>query len=459
MKKTPLALALMLSPSLGLAQSATDVAAQPLAVGASVRGEITTANRVNYSDGSRSIVYAIDLDAGQAVSFETSGALCARLFVLRDGEAVAGPTDGTCGESPAGARLAVVASEKGRYEVAVSGSGARAYGPFRLETKPLQVHRGDGPLRPGADIVDVMGRDGKGYRLEVRESGYYQIEMRSSDFDSALELEGGGVSISDDDSAGGLDARLSAPLEAGTYTLRAKSINETTGLFQLTVGTGALPEGVRLRNSGALALDGSVVHGALTGGPREYQLRVRRAGRVIIELGSESFDTQLELRGNDVSLSDDDGGGNGTDSRIATVLQPGTYTVVARALNDEGSGLFRLSATEAPLPAGTELRSGGTLSLGAPVTGMTSGEVHSYQLVIAEAGALVVDMRSEDFDTMLELRRDGSVVAEDDDGGDGGGTNSRLSVDVEPGTYTVVAKMYEGSSGGLYELTARMGLE
>jgi len=459
MKKTPLALALLLLSPWTLAQNAADAAALPLGMGAGVRGEITTANRINYSDGSRSIVYAIDLDAGQAVSFEASGALCARLFVMRDGEAVAGPTQSQCGEAPAGVRLTMMASEKGRYEVAVSGSGPRAFGPFRLDAKPLQVHRGEGPLRPGADIADLIGRDGKSYRLEIRQAGYYQIEMRSSEFDSALELQGNGVSISDDDGGGGLNARLSAPLEAGTYTLRAKSVDEATGLFQLAVGTGELPDGVRLRNSGALALDGSVVHGALTGSPREYQLRVRQPGRVIIELGSESFDTQLELRGNDVSLSDDDGGANGTDSRIAAVLQRGTYTVVARALNDGSNGLFRLSASQTALPAGTELRSGGPLTLDAPVTGMSAGEAHSYQLTITEAGTLVVDMRSEDFDTVLELRRDGSVVAEDDDGGDGGGTNARLSVDVQPGTYTVMAKAYEGGSGGLYELRARMGHE
>lgn len=457
MKKTPLALALMLSPALAMAQNVIEPSAQPLAVGASVRGEITTANRLNYSDGSRSLLYAIDLEAGQAVSLETSGALCARLFVLRDGDAVAGPTDGACGDGPAGARLAVVASEKGRYEVAVSGSGARAYGPFRLEAKPLQVHRGDGPLRPGADIADVMGRDGRSYLLEVRESGYYQIDMRSSDLDSALELEGHGVSLSDDDGGGDLNARLSAPLEAGTYTLRAKSVDAATGLFQLTVGTGALPAGVRLRNDGPLALDGSVVHGALTGRPREYQLRVRQAGRVVIELGSESFDTQLELRGNEVSLSDDDGGGHGTDSRIAAVLQPGTYTVVARALNDTGSGLFRLSATQTALPAGTTLRGGGDLTLGRTATGVIGGEPHRYQLAIAEAGPLVIDLRSDDFDAVLELRRGDELVLEDDDGG--GDTHARIATEVQPGTYTVVAKVYEGGSGGLYELSARMGAD
>jgi hypothetical protein len=453
MKHTTLLLALALAPQAALAQPA-DAAPQALAVGSSVRGEITTSDRLNYSDGSRSIVYAIELDAGQAVSFEASGALCAKLVVLHEGDAVAGPTPGQCSDTAnAATRLSLMASEKGRYEVAVSGSGARAFGPFRLEAKPLQVHRGDAALRAGTDIVDFLRGDARSYRLDIRQPGYYVIDMRSSEFDSALELQGNGVSASDDDGGEGLNSRLRVPLEAGTYTLRAKSVGQANGMFQLTVGSGALPDGVRLRNSGALALDGSVVHGALSGGQREYQLRVAQPGRITIDLGSEDFDTVLELRGNGVSLENDDGG-NGTDSRIATVLQPGTYTVVARGLGTDDSGLFRLSASRTDLPAGTSLRSGGSLELDAPVTGLASGEAHSYQLAIAQAGRVVIEMGSADFDAVLELHRDGSRVAEDDDGG--GGTDARILADVQPGTYTVVAKSFGGDAGGLYELSARM---
>lgn len=453
MKYTALLLALALAPQAGLGQQIADAAPPALTIGSSVRGEITTADRLNYSDGSRSIVYAIELDAGQAVSFEASGALCARLVVLHEGDAVAGPTQGQCNDAPAAARLSMMASEKGRYEVAVSGSGARAYGPFRLEAKPLQVHRGNAALRAGADIVDFLRGDARSYQLDIRQSGYYVIDMRSSEFDSALELQGNGVSVGDDDGGEGLNSRLRVPLEAGTYTLRAKSVGQGNGMFQLTIGSGALPAGVRLRNSGALALDGSVVHGALSGSPREYQLRVAQAGRVTIDLGSEDFDTVLELRGNGVSLDNDDGG-SGTDSRITTVLQPGSYTVVARGLGEDATGLFRLSAARTDLPAGTALRTGGTLALDAPVTGMATGDAHSYQLAITQAGRVVIEMSSEDFDAMLELHRDGSPVAEDDDGG--GGTNARIQAEVQPGTYTVVAKSFGGGDSGLYELSARM---
>jgi hypothetical protein len=455
MKTLPFLFVLLLPSLPAWAQPGPDAAPQALVPGTQARGEITSADRINFSDGSRSVVYALELDAGQAVSLETSGALCARLTVLHDGDTVAGPTQGNCeGDAGGGARLAMMAGERGRYHVAVSGAGARAFGPFRLDAKPLQVYRGDGALRPGSDIVDFLRNDTKTYRIDVRQPGYYVIDMRSTEFDSALELQGNGVNASDDDGGDGLNSRLRLPLEPGTYTLRAKSIGEGNGMFQLAIGSGALPAGVRLRNSGALAIDGSPVHGALSGTPREYQLRVARAGRVTIELASEDFDTVLEVRGNGVSLDNDDGG-DGTNSRISTVLQPGSYTVLARGLGDTDSGLFQLSARHAPLPAGTSLRSGGELALDTPVTGMSNGEAHSYRLTVAEAGQLVVDLTSDDFDTVLELQREGQPAIEDDDGGDG--TNARITADVEPGTYTIVAKSFGGSDSGLYELTARMG--
>ena len=437
------------------AHAAQDAAATSIRVGTPVRGEITTAHRINYSDGSRSLVYAIDLEAGQAVRFETSGALCARLTVLHEGETVAGPSTPACeGGDGTGSQLSMMAVDPGRYEVAVSGAGHRAFGPFRLEAKALQVHRGDAPLQVGSDIVDFLRGDERVYRLDIRQSGYYVIDMRSGELDSMLELQGNGVSISDDDGGDGLDARIRVPLDTGAYTLRAKSLGSTPGMFQLSVGTGALPPGVRLQNSGALPPDGSTLHGVLGGTPREYQLRVTRPSRVTIDLGSDDFDTVLELRGNGVSLENDDGG-DGTNSRLSTALQPGTYRVIARGLQENASGLFTLSAQRRDLPSGDALRSGGALPLDTPLTGMASGAAHTYQLEVAQPGRLVVDMTSDDFDTVLELHRDGSKIVEDDDGGDG--TNARLSADVQPGLYSVVARSYsDGAGGGLYELTARL---
>src|SRR5690606_23766827 len=273
------------------------------------------------------------------------------------------------------------------------------------------------------------------------------------ELDSALELHGNGISISDDDGGDQLNSRIRVPLEPGSYTLRAKSVdNKSSGMYQLSVATGTLPAGVRLRNSGAIAPDGSTTHGVLAGAPREYELRITRTSRVTIDLRSEDFDTVLELRGNNVSQENDDGGNN-TDSRISTVLQPGNYRVIARGLNENASGLFELSATASDLPAGTSLRSGGELALDTTIIGLIDG-AQRYELQVTQPGQLLIDMRSDDFDAVLELQHNGATVAEDDDGGDG--SNARISAQVQPGSYTVIAKRYgDGSGSGLYELVTR----
>lgn len=460
MKKTSPASLLLLPILIACQQPAN--ARQPaadtgmLSIGAPVRGEITSKDRINYSDGSRSVVYALDLDADQAVRLEATGALCARLVVLRDGERIAGPNEPSCAgtNDSASSLLSIMAPEKGRYEVAVSGAGARAYGPFRLEAKALQVHRGDGPLRAGSDIADFLRGEGKRYRIDVRETGYYVIDMRSSEFDSMLELSGNGVAASNDDGGDNLNARLRVPLEPGTYTLHAKSANDSaTGMFELSLSTGALPAGVRLRNSGDLSTDGNALTGALAGSAREYQLRVTQPSRVVIDLSSEDFDTVLELAGNGVSQENDDGP-DGTNSRLTAILQPGTYQVRARSLSDGGSGLFRLSATREAFDAGN-LRNGGPLPFDTTLVGMLSGRPLEYALVVAQAGDVVIDMTSDEIDTVLELHRDGDKVAEDDDGGGNG--NARLGASVRPGTYTVIARAFSEQQNGLFELRARMG--
>ncbi|TDK28635.1 hypothetical protein E2F46_01775 [Luteimonas aestuarii] len=423
-----------------------------------VSGEVTTAGRINYNDGSRSVAYEIELGDDQAISLETKGALCARLLVMFDGETVAGPVDApSCGDANNESRLSLLAPEAGRYTVAVSGVGGRSYGPFRLEAKALQVRTGNEPLQPDVEIVDFMQDDNrKRYQVEISEPGYYVLEMRSSDVDSALELQGNGVSVSDDDGGDGLDSRIRVSLQPGVYTLHAKAVNDKAGMFRLSVSTGALPDGVQLQNEGSLMADGTVVYGTLVGSPREYTLAIAQPSRIELDLRSDDFDAVLELRGNGISREDDDGG-SGTDSRISTVLQPGEYRVVARGLGGNATGLFQLTATQRPMPEGAALRTGGTLVLDTPVSGLLEGEGHTYQLEVARRGELVVDLTSDDFDAMLELHRDGALVASDDDGGTG--TNSRLQADVAPGRYMIKALAYHGAHGirGMYELTARLG--
>ena len=84
---------------------------------------------------------------------------------------------------------------------------------------------------------------------------------------------------------------------------------------------------------------------------RYYSFTLGQSGSVEIDLASSAFDTFLALReGAGVAgrlvVSDDDGG-QGTNSRIATELSAGTYTIEATSYGTGVTGAFTLTATAA----------------------------------------------------------------------------------------------------------------
>lgn len=432
---TPLAL-------LPLAALAQDAAAASLQVGATARGEITSSNRLNYSDGSRSAVYDIDLQRDQAVRFEGSGPLCSQLLVLRDGQRVAGPGKSDCDDSGGHSALTFVADEGGRYQVAVSGQGAHAFGPFALRVKALEVFRG-GVLRAGVDITDTLDSGTKSYPLSVQRAGLYVIDMRSDDFDAKLKLSGNGIDIENDDGGDGTNARLSAILQPGEYRLTANALDDDgAGVFQLGVQQQPIPANAVTASGSALPQDGRTVTAMLNGDELGFRLSLRQRRLVTLAMHSSDFDAKLALQGNGISLEDDDGG-NGTDARIASVLDPGDYSVTATSANDS-SGMFTITTTAANVPANA---GGGELRLGSPRDAVLidTNAKDRYRLAVSAAGRYVIRMSSDDFDTYVALSRGDEEIDHDDDGG--GGTNSVLHSELRAGTYEITAAAADNRAG------------
>jgi hypothetical protein len=436
-----LALALACAlPGLASAQST-------LKLGERVSGEITSASRINYNDGSRSSLFNLALGKDDAVALRTEGALCARLSVFDQGQVLADSSRNSpsCEDDAPQAQLSFRAPAAGTYQVAVSGAHARAYGPFRLSAESIQAYRG-GPLRPGAEVSDLLRPDGNTYTLEVAELGQYVIDMRSGEFDSVLSLTGPGVEIEDDDGGNRLDARLRTLLEPGSYTLTARGLDEASGGFTLGIAFQPLPEGTVLRNSGALELGGASVSGAVAGEPREYSLVLDQRRQVTVDLASSHFDTLLEIVGEQTRLRDDDGGEK-TNSRIVTVLDPGSYKVLAGSTG-ASSGLFTLSAKAGDAPAGTQA----VVNVGGSTSGtLVPGGKDRYVLTVARAGTYRFDAIAPDMDVILDLVRAGEQVVTDDDGG--GATNARIEVALEAGRYELIVHAWGGNTGR-YELKA-----
>jgi len=331
---------LLLATGLFAAAAHADDRAQALTIGATVRGEITSADRLNYSDGTRSKLYRFNGKAGEVLSFQVSGALRAQLAVYADGQSQA--QSGMRDEREA-ATLAYRVESDQAYVLAVSGIDHQAYGPFRLASERLELY-GGGTLTPDVTISDLLSGSPREIPLMIEAAGIYQIDQRSDAFDTKLELSGNGVSQTDDDGGDGLNSQLLVQLQPGHYTLKAGGYSDSArGLYTLSVVAWIPPEGVELRSGGALPL-GEELNGLLNG-ENHYTLELNSRQLVTIDLESDMFDAYLELSGNGVSEENDDGG-DGLNARIRTILEPGTYQITAKSAPRRGrstAGLFQLS--------------------------------------------------------------------------------------------------------------------
>ncbi|VXC13582.1 ABC transporter substrate-binding protein [Luteimonas sp. 9C] len=268
----------------------------------------------------------------------------------------------------------------------------------------------------------------------------------------SLSLEGplsGALAVFDGDQ---LVARGDGPAlafraaKAGDYLVAVSGRGaEAFGPFRL----GA--KAIQAYDGKPLAGEGEVVDW-LMGSAKDYTLQVERPGLYTITLASSAFDPVLRVRGPNVEAENDDSGG-GTDSMLRLFLEPGSYTLNAAALADDGRGDFNLAVRYAPLPGGMVTRDGTALVSGqTAVARVEGGAGRSFVLDVAQDAQVTIDARAEEFDTVLHVEGPAGTF-EDDDGGSG--TNSRLSNRLTAGRYTVRVEGLGGGSG-MFEIEARV---
>ena len=298
------------------------------------------------------------------------------------------------------------------------------------------------PLQPGSQVrgeitlsAPLNHSDGSRSRLYTIEIG--ERELVGFDVSGPLRAQ---LSLFDGDE---LVARsgerepaslaLRAPRD-GAYTLAVSSADAAAfGPYTLSARVIDGWDGQPLRAGARITdwLDGS----------RELALQVDREGLYTIDLSSDQFDTVLEVSGNGVNARDDDGGDD-TNSRLSLLLSPGTYTITAGGWGDGGQGLYQVAVGQRPVPAG--LSQGGRISSGSSLQGAFQGEPLEYFFSVRDRNLVTIDMRSDDFDSLLLLRGAG-VERHNDDGGNG--LDARLVQVLEPGDYTIEAGAATGGSG------------
>jgi hypothetical protein len=319
------------------------------------------------------------------------------------------------------------------------------------------------------------------YRFDATAGQQLVATMESADFDAYLtvaRLHGPVMDVVDTDDDGGQDthARMRFTVPAtGAYVLIAQSFAED-GLGSYTLSMAHAPPAT----TGAVRpiAFGQTLAGDIADTDNmsdeddtyydAYTFTGRAGQRIRVAMESDAFDSYLRLGrmvGTDFEElgSDDDGGGEGTNSLLSfTVPQDGEYVIRASPLG-EGTGAYTVRLEERaaargpqpaqPLRAGVRVR--GELNDEDAVLEADDSyyDLWTYQ---GRAGEQVkIQMMSDDFDTYVAVGRmvngEWEEVATMDDGGEG--TNTLLEVTLPAnGEYVIRANSFGADETGGYTL-------
>ena len=402
--------------------------------------------------------------AGEVVTVAASAAPGDLVDTVLALEAPSGDTiawDDDSGEG-ANSRLMAILPETGRYRIRVTNRPTvdNPGGAYTVE-----VRRADVPLLVKGELTQgFMGGPGHGtgtWEFEGVAGEVVTVEARSEDFDTVVELTApNGETISVNDDAGeGTNSWLRASLtENGRHRIKVAAYGIGEGPYQILVSS---EERIR-------AEDLLVVRGVLWGERGVWGFEGVAGEVVVVEANSEAFDTMIELRAPcGRELASDDDGGSGEDSWLVTTLRRDEpcderlYTVEVTSADETGTGPYMLAVRRMVGVAGESMPA---LEIGSPgegELGAGSDEFQVWTLDGIDGSTIVIDARSERFDTVLTLTSPcGERIARDDDGGTG--RNSRIVATLPPADpdcsepYRVEVGAFGPGAAGPYTIAARL---
>jgi hypothetical protein len=325
-----------------------------------------------------------------------------------------------------------------------------------------------------------------------------QIDLMSSDFDSYLSLrnQSGQEIAHDDDSGGGLNARITWTLPyTGAYQILANTLRANQfGSFTLSIfGSGSpgqvtsqpVVTSLQLVTTGTIGLNQQVQNILATGAPlydnkkyHAYNFDCTAGQQFQMDILSDwdNYAMVFDPVGNIVARDDDDG--EGLNARIAyTCTTTGTYKLMVTTYSTStstGSYTLRVQGLGVPTPIQAQPiaqpiaqpvpqpipQAPAAPTNAIPAAGMTAqiavgqtlrGRLETGDQTMADgtfadiwqfqgnAGQTVtIDVRSDEFDTYMQLLdASGNKLGEDDDSG--GNLNSRLTQTLPAtGAYQIV---------------------
>jgi len=283
------------------------------------------------------------------------------------------------------------------------------------------------------------------YDFRAAKQALYQIDAVTGDgrFDPMLSLSDaqGQALGNDDDGGGGNNARIIKEMAPGSYRIGVMGYGgSSTGKYLLSVRE------IETRS----IRDGESRGGTLEdGGTHVYAFDLREKGLVTIDgrrADASQMDPFLTLisSAKGVVARDDDGGGE-TNAKITGMLDAGRYYIALTSYTKTGGGYtVSLERKDVPPPVDAMITVGDRRQ-GAI---LYPGQRDRYTFTIAAAVTLTLNALADNsrLDTFLELYdAQGVMLNSDDDGG--GGTNSMIRMRFGAGTYSVVVRSYNNTTG------------
>ncbi|WP_439477611.1 PPC domain-containing protein [Brevundimonas sp.] len=452
-------------------------------VGQSIRGALTASDPENQG-GQAYDAYTFRARAGDRFAIDLSSDAfdpVVRVGQMRAGEFNELAMNDDTLETGLNSRLLFTAESAGDYIIRATPltpgdegayTLALARGPELAAAQDIEIGGSvDGSLAEG-DGKGAGGATADAYRFSGQEGQRIRIDMSSEEFDTYVELfDANHVSLAEDDdgAAEGTNSRLTFTLpRTGVYFIEARAFTEATGAYSLSVSE-VEPE----KAPEALAF-GSPIQGEISEtDPTDSEDRGFDAfafsgvagQRVQAIMRSGDFDTFLQVgrAGTEFEAlaSDDDGLGEGTDSRLSyTLPEDGDYVLRVSPLGSDGEGLYALELNDrGPQPLPGSVLVGATargVLTEADATAEDNSYYDAYRVTLKEDEKLLITMVSNEVDSFLVVGReqDGGafeVLGSDDDSLSD--THAKLEWTAPAdGVYEVRAGTFQQGQTGAYAL-------
>lgn len=263
-------------------------------------------------------------------------------------------------------------------EVATEQTLANIYGVTLVDPNnssisgPSNSNNLSGTLSSSDDQLDGKALDLYQYTFE--NDSTVDIQLNSQAFDpflylvrvSATQASIPSSTFVDDDSGSGNNSRINRSIQAGTYWLGVSSDDSgAQGDYDVSIisntnnSASSFETFTSVYGVDVLVNPNPNISGSLESTDFEFnnrfldlvQIEVAATSTVQIDLNSVAFDTSLllvDIVNSEVgalALQDDDGGGNGSNSRIETTLSPGIYWLGVTSFGSNESGDYDIAIT------------------------------------------------------------------------------------------------------------------